>query len=157
MNPIAFLTALLPAPVSALCAIVSTPLAEYGRALEPIVVSANANAEAKGAADTLADYLGRISGARFEVKTGDGESGIVVGRAEDFPKLKTGVAFHPSDAMRGEEYLLRSQAHGVWLLGDSDLAVRHPVWVVSLARWGSTAAGRALTFGGWKKLPRAWH
>ena len=38
-------------------------------------------------ADTLADYLGRISGAKFDVLGGDGSSGIVVGTLADFDNL----------------------------------------------------------------------
>jgi hypothetical protein len=103
-------------------------LAEEGRALQPIIVSANASDAERSAAAELANQLGRISGTKFEVQTGDGTSGVVVGRAEGFPALKTGVSFEPSDPRKGEDYLLRSHAKGVWLLGATDLAARHAVW-----------------------------
>ena len=106
----------------------ATPLAADGRALLSVVISANASAETKAVATTLADYLGRISGAKFPVQTGDGAGGIVVGRWGDFPALQTGVKFDPADATRREEYLLRSHAKGVWLLGATDIAARHAVW-----------------------------
>jgi len=99
-----------------------------GNARLPIIISAGATAETKASAATLAEYLGRISGAKFAVQTGDGASGIAVGRAEDFPAIKTGAEFEAADATKREDYLLRSHAQGVWLLGATDLAVRHAVW-----------------------------
>lgn len=103
-------------------------LAEEGRALQPIIVSATASDATKAAATELANQLGRLSGAKFEVQNGDGTSGVAVGRAEDFPSLKTGVSFAPADPTKGEEYLLRSHRKGVWLLGATDLAARHAMW-----------------------------
>lgn len=103
-------------------------LADGGKQRHSIVVAASASDATKAHAATLADYLGRIAGAKFDVQSGDGNSGIAVGRAEDFPKLKTGAAFDPADATKREDYVLRSHAQGVWLLGATDLAVRHAVW-----------------------------
>ncbi len=103
-------------------------LADQGKALLPVIVSTTASDPTKAAAAELATQLGRISGAKFEVQTGDGASGIAVGRAEDFPALKTGASFAPADPTRGEEYLLRSHAKGVWVLGATDLAARDAVW-----------------------------
>ena len=105
-----------------------TRLAENGKALLPIIISEKASAEVKAHAATLADYLGKISGAKFAVLTGDGMGGIVIGRAEDFPAIQSGAKFDPADATRREEYLLRSHAKGVWMLGATDLAARHAVW-----------------------------
>src|SRR5688572_22146714 len=106
----------------------SAQLAADGKAQLPVIISANASAETKASAATLAENLGRISGATFAVQDGDGTSGIAVGRAADFPALQPGVKFEPADAARREDYLLRSHAKGVWLLGATDLAVRHAVW-----------------------------
>jgi hypothetical protein len=103
-------------------------LTEAGRTRQAIVVSPQASADVQAAAATLADYLGRISGAKFDVRTGDGASGIVVGRAADFPALQIDPPFNPADPTRREEYVLRSHADGLWLLGATDLAVRHAVW-----------------------------
>ncbi|MHB1035709.1 MAG: DUF4838 domain-containing protein [Pirellulales bacterium] len=103
-------------------------LAAEGKALESVVVSAGASEGVKALAAQLADYLGRVSGAKFEVQTDNGERGIVVGRAEDFPAIKTGVPFDPSDATRREEYLLRSHDKGLWLLGATEMGARHAVW-----------------------------
>jgi len=99
-----------------------------GTALLPIVISERASAEVKASAAQLATYLGQITQAEFKVQAGDGTNGIALGRAEDFPGLKTGVAFAPADATKREAYLLRSHARSVWLLGATDLAARHAVW-----------------------------
>lgn len=106
---------------------VETRLAD-GTALMPITISERASSEVKASATRLATYLGKISGADFKVQIGDGLNGIALGRAEDFPALKTGVEFSPAEATKREEYLLHSHANGVWLLGATDLAARHAVW-----------------------------
>src|SRR5262249_14253607 len=62
-------------------------LAADGRALLPVVVSADAPDRVRQAAQTLATYLGRISDARFEVRTGDGRTGLAVGLPAHFPAL----------------------------------------------------------------------
>jgi hypothetical protein len=103
-------------------------IAADGKALLPLVVSKGASAEVKASAAELADYLGRITGAKFEVRTGEGASGLVVGRGRDFPGLKTGVSFEPGDPTQGEDYLLRSHEHGLWILGATDLAVEDGIW-----------------------------
>lgn len=108
-------------------------LADGGQARWPVIVAPGASEAVRGAAATLGDYLGRITGARFETQPGDGTRGIVVGRAAEFPALArqiadSGVTFAPDDATRREEYLLRTHEQGAWLLGATDLAVRHAVW-----------------------------
>ena len=103
-------------------------LARDGKALLPVIVSQSASAETKANAATLADYLGRLAGAKFEVRTGDGANGLVIGRTQDFPGLKTGVSFDSGDRTQDEDYLLRSHDHGLWLLGATDLAVQDAVW-----------------------------
>src|ERR1051325_8709494 len=60
-------------------------LAAGGKALLPVVVPAKPSQRVRRAGGTLADYLGRISGATFAIETGDGQAGIAVGRVGDFP------------------------------------------------------------------------
>src|SRR5690606_20293789 len=62
-------------------------LASGGQARMKVVVSPQASEQSLAAARELADYLGRISGATFEVTTGDGQTGLAVGTVTDFPAL----------------------------------------------------------------------
>jgi hypothetical protein len=105
----------------------STDLARNGRALHRVIVAADASDATKSTAAELADYLGRISGATFEVETGDGSRGIVVGRAASFPDLSLSVEFGSGPFQR-EDYVLRSHAEGLYLLGATDTAVSHAAW-----------------------------
>lgn len=102
-------------------------LAKNGQAALPIVVSPNATEEVGKAAASLAEYLGKISGAKFESRTGDTSKAIVVGLAKDFPELAQGV-FDTSVDANAEQYLLRSSSSQLLILGVSDLAVREGVW-----------------------------
>ncbi|MFO7975774.1 MAG: DUF4838 domain-containing protein [Candidatus Hydrogenedentota bacterium] len=103
-------------------------LAEAGNALYPIVVSREASEGVRTVADTLARYLGEMAGTEFPVTTGSGETGLAVGLAGDFEIPEVGSLFDPKDIHRREEYLLRSHAEGLWLIGATDLAAEHAVW-----------------------------
>src|SRR4051794_6854435 len=100
-----------------------TLLAVDGAARLPVVTSPGASAETKARATQLADYLGKISGAKFAMESGDGSTGLAVGPATDFPALRLGVEFVANDPAHREEYLIRSHAQGLWLVGASELAV----------------------------------
>jgi hypothetical protein len=104
------------------------PVAKDGAALRRVVIGAKATDRTRAAARTLAEYLGRITGGTFQVVEGDGDAGLAVGRAADFPKLKVADKFDATDLTRREEYLLRSHADGCWLVAATDLAVEHAVW-----------------------------
>ncbi len=106
----------------------SVKLSENGRVLQPIVVAEGASERTQAAAADLQDYLGRISGARFEIQAGDGTAGLAVGTAADFPALGLEESFAPNEAFRREEYLLRSHAGGLLLVGATEQAVEHAVW-----------------------------
>ena len=106
---------------------VSIDLARDGQALHRVIVAVNASEATKSTATELAGYLGRISGATFHVETGDGSQGIVVGTATGFPALPFSVEFGNGPFDR-EDYILRSHAQGLYLLGATDLAVSHAVW-----------------------------
>ena len=60
-------------------------LAANGNGLMPVVHSANASERVKQAARTLADYLARISGGKFDVIASDGQTSIAVGVTGGFP------------------------------------------------------------------------
>lgn len=116
----------LAAPVGA--AQTTVTLAADGRALLPVVVGAGASERVRAAAQTLAQYLGKITGAPFAVSVGDGRTGIAVGIETDFPALAPAPPLATQDPTRREDYLLRTRAGGVAVLGASDLAVEHAVW-----------------------------
>jgi hypothetical protein len=117
-------------------------IAADGKALLPIVVAKDAPERVRQAAQTLAEYLGRISGAKFDVTDSDGKTGIAVGVSRHFPALAlkapwddagetpalrtAGVS--PAVLTRREDYLIESHADGLRLIGASELAVEHAVW-----------------------------
>lgn len=109
-------------------------LAEDGKPLLPIVVSPSASADVKAAAAYLAGKLEKITGAKFEVTTGDGSAGIVLGTISQFPvedlkkSLDTlppykGVEFHDG----AEAYGIRTETGRLLLLGGGDAGVSHAV------------------------------
>ncbi len=103
-------------------------MAAKGKALLPVVVSAKASERTKAAAERLVEYLSRISGAEFALTTGDLTAGIGVGLAAEAP---AGIVSPQLDAdmpAGREDYVLRSHAGGLCLLGATDLAVEHAVW-----------------------------
>ena len=103
-------------------------LAAQGQASFPVVVAPEAAARVRVAAGELAEYLGRISGAAFAVQQGDSSRGLAVGVFTDFPELALAERFRPAEIARREEYLLRSHAHGVQIIGATETAVEHAVW-----------------------------
>ncbi|MFA6567266.1 MAG: DUF4838 domain-containing protein [Victivallales bacterium] len=112
----------------AVAAPVSAHLADNGSAKMSIVIGKTADDAVKAHAKPLAEYLKKISGAKFEIVEGDGKSGIAVGTFKDFPELKLDSLFKPDDPLRREEYLLRSHKDGILLVGVNAFAVRHAVW-----------------------------
>ena len=98
-----------------------------GQAFQPVIIGKGASTETRALANDLAAYLSRMGGARFDVQVGDGGSGIVLGRVSDFETLPLHVSFDQGPFHR-ETYLLRSHDRGLWLIGNSDLAVSHAAW-----------------------------
>jgi hypothetical protein len=105
----------------------ATELARDKQAQLPIVISESASAKVKTSAAELSELLKKISGAEFQIETGAGRRGIVLGRAADFEQLPFSQTFE-GGAFHREDYVLRSDANGLYLLGSSDLAVSHAVW-----------------------------
>ena len=105
-----------------------TKLASQGKAKLPIVVASAASERTRAAAATLADYLGRISGVTFEITQGDGSSGIALGTASDFAAAPKPPQGWSDDVRRREDYLLRTHDAGIWMIGNTELAVEHAVW-----------------------------
>lgn len=105
----------------------SVKLAEGGRALLPVVVAPGADEQVRSAAADLADYLGRISGADFQVEEGDGSGGIVVGATGDFPVLDKEFSFATTMA-DPDHYHLVSGDNRLVVLGSTPLAAEFGVW-----------------------------
>jgi hypothetical protein len=103
-------------------------LAAQGRAEHPVVVSERAAPATRELAQTLAQYLEKISGAKFEVVVGDGLGGIAVGTAADWPALEPAAGLASVDITQMERYRLRSHDRGLYVLGAGELAVQHAVW-----------------------------
>lgn len=114
-------------PVLVAGAAPSVQLARKGTGLLPVMVGAKAGKQTRAAAEELAVRLGRISGGRLGVETGDGAKGIVVGVPGDFAKLPFEIAFK-ADPFGREEYVMRSGEGGLWLLGATELGAQHAVW-----------------------------
>src|SRR6188768_2989194 len=120
------LIALLSAPLTVPHAAASTQLAIKGKALQPVIISANASDATKAVAAELAGYLGRISGAKFEVQTGDGARGIVLGTIAEFPNAALAKPLEIQNVYNGREaYVIRSEEARVLLIGATDLAASH--------------------------------
>jgi hypothetical protein len=102
------------------------PLAEQGRALEPIVIAEEASTTTRQTAAELASYLKRITGATFEIQTGDGASGIVLGTLADFPNpaLVEPLAIRNGHDGR-EAFAIRTEPERLLLIGATDLGVSH--------------------------------
>ena len=109
-------------------------LAEGGKAFQKIVISANASNDIKTTAAYLAEKLEKISGAKFEIETGDGCNGIVLGTMADFPveALKRPLEIRPVlkdvDIRNGlEAYGIRTEEKRLLLLGGGEPGVSHAV------------------------------
>src|SRR5436189_4213769 len=94
------------------------PLARDGRALLPIVLSAKAADSTRKTAAELAGYLKKITGATFEIQTGDGSTGIVLGTLDEFPQPALAKALTIKDRFDGKEaYAIRSEEKRLLLIG----------------------------------------
>jgi hypothetical protein len=105
-----------------------TQLAADGKARLPVIVAEKTSPRVREAADTLASFLQRISGAKFSVVAGNGKTGIAVGRADEFPELPFHKEWDSSGPAQRESYVLRTHDYGVYVVGATDLAVEHAVW-----------------------------
>jgi hypothetical protein len=123
---VVFLTMLAVASASA--APTRTLIASDGKAMRKVLVSPTASEEVKGHSGNLAHMLEKITGAKFEVVTGEGQEGIAVGTVKDFPQAPTNGRLDPQDVMRGDEYIIKTHAKGVWLVGATEVATGHAVW-----------------------------
>jgi hypothetical protein len=122
----AALTLFLAAAAPALAQAEELALAADGKALQPVVISPKASQRTRDVAKELAGYLGRITGAAFAVKEGDGTAGIVVGTLAEFPDpaLTNTLAVH--DTFDGKEaFAIRTDGKRLRLLGATELGASH--------------------------------
>ncbi len=103
-------------------------LASDGKAACPIVVSPKASPETREAAQTLAKYLTKISGAKFKVKSGNGKTGIAVGALKDFPEIPLKPRFDTNDPGERQGYEIKSHGNGVYIIGATPQAVNYAVY-----------------------------
>ncbi len=103
-------------------------IAEKGVVKLPVIVGSQASPSIRESAETLVAMLSRMTGGEgTPPRDGDGRTGLVVGRPQDFTALPFEIDFAEGPFER-EKYLLRSGPDGLWLLGATDLAVQHAVW-----------------------------
>lgn len=119
---ILFLSGTVPATAQ-----VDFELAKAGTTSHSVVVGSNASDAVRASAGELAEYLNRITGATFEIKTGNGQMGIVLGLPDDFDDLPLELPFE-EDIFKREHYLIKSEKNACYLLGATDLALSHAVW-----------------------------
>lgn len=103
-------------------------LARGGQGLAPIVVAPGSPQRVRAAAEDLAAMLGRITGAPFTVRTGDGSRGIVVGAVGDFPALAAPAGGGGKAGETPDDYRILTESNRVVLLGRTELGVEHAVW-----------------------------
>jgi hypothetical protein len=101
-------------------------LASDGKALLPVVISKLAPDSTRRVATELADYLSRITGARFEVQVGDSTRGIVLGTLSEFPQPDLTKALEIRNTYDGKEaFAIRTERQRLLLLGATDLGASH--------------------------------
>ncbi|HON05103.1 MAG TPA: DUF4838 domain-containing protein [Candidatus Ratteibacteria bacterium] len=96
--------------------------------LTDIVIYESCSVRTKQAALDLAEYLGKITNCKFKVVSGNGKTGIAVGRFDDFPELKFSEKPDANNALKRELYVLRSHKSGIYVIGATDTGVEDAVW-----------------------------
>ncbi|MCX7047858.1 MAG: DUF4838 domain-containing protein [Candidatus Sumerlaeota bacterium] len=94
------------------------------------MISPGASEATKAVAAELAEHLGRISGAKFEVTAGDGAQGIVLGALAEFPNLAADKALDKALEIRNtydgkEALVIRTEPKRLLLIGATDLGASH--------------------------------
>ena len=132
------------APVLVLVLLVARPSASFsaeecrisrgGTASVSIVVGREPSVTSRHMAEVLQGMLKKITGAPFAIENGDGQTGIAVGMASEFPELaddpelRLKERFAPTDLATRQSYVLRSHAAGVQIIGASEIAVLYGGW-----------------------------
>ena len=108
-------------------------LADGAQAKVPVVISAKASDGTKAVAAELAEYLGKISGAKFEVMAGDGSAGIVLGTLAEFPDpaLDEPLELRGPGGFDGREaFAIRTEPGRLRLIGRTELGASHAAYAL---------------------------
>lgn len=105
-------------------------LAADGTARLPIVIAPNASERTRAVANELARYLSLIAGARFEVQTGDGSRGVVLGTLDEFPDAALMKPLEIRDTFDGvEAFAIRTDGpQRLRFIGATDVGASHAVF-----------------------------
>lgn len=98
-------------------------IAENGRALMPVVIAETATERQRELAAELAGLLAQMCGAEFEVVTGNGSTGLVLGTPEQFPVPEWADALAIDGHDGREAFGIRTSARRVLVLGATDLGL----------------------------------
>ena len=121
-----FLASLTLAILSTLLHAAPVTLVTNGKALMPVVISANASGNTVAVAEELAGYLSKISGAKFAVEKGDGSRGIVLGTLAEFPNPALTKPLEIRNTFDGREaFAIHTEKDRVLLFGATDLGASH--------------------------------
>src|SRR6185437_6729669 len=105
---------------------IALAISQDGHALLPIIISDHASDGTKAVAAELAEYLKRITDAAFDIRTGDGASGIVLGTIAEFPNPALEKPLQKRGPYDGREaYAIRTEKNRLLLIGGSDLGASH--------------------------------
>ena len=104
-------------------------VAAGGEASLPIVIHAEATDGTRQVAADLGDCLRRITGARFDVREGAGERGIVLGTLAQFPDPRLAEALAIRRGVDGREaFAIRTGPGRLRLIGATELGASHAAY-----------------------------
>ena len=103
-------------------------VAKNGTAMLPIIISEKADKDIQTAANELIACLGKMTGAKFELKLGGNGPGIYVGAIADFPTPSATDGLKIFDYYDGKEaYAIRTEKDRIKLLGATSLGTNYAV------------------------------
>lgn len=103
-------------------------LAKSGKALYPIVIANVASEQTVIYATLLAQKLGEISNAKFEIKKSDVAYGIAVGAQDEFAEVQFSKKFDLGNPGEQQGYEIKSNRKGLYIIGATPLAVGYAVY-----------------------------
>lgn len=103
-------------------------LAKDGKPLFSVIISESASEKTKKNTEEFVAYLNRITSANFELKTGNGQTGIVIGTVNDFPSFSYSKTLDAKDPFRRDEYIIKTSKNGLHIIGATDIGVQNGIW-----------------------------